>query len=287
MKIAATGYHGFIISELRKRWEPLGYEFLELSRSASDQEWSDVVSVCQVVLNFAGTSIARRWTQTNRKRILESRTHTTRRLIKMLNDLSESDKACPRLLINASAIGIYPNTGDQAADEYTTCFGANYLSEVVKLWESETNQLSNPSIRCVVVRLGVVLSREGGMLKKMWTIFRLGMGGTLGNGSQAFSFIHIDDLAKAFEYFIKQKDTNGVYNLVAPTISTNREFSIELAKATHRKLLFSIPAVLIRFIMGEASELVLKGELVYPRKLVNENFYFQYPNIQRVFYPEE
>jgi len=286
MKIAATGFHGLIVSELRKRWEPLGYQFLELERSGSDQQWIEILKESQVILNFAGASIARRWTQSNRKKILESRIHTTRRLVKLLNNLPVEKTKHHRVLISASAIGIYPNAGDHSVDEFTTSFGTNFLSEVVKLWELEINQLSNPSIRCVIVRLGVVLAKQGGMLKKVWPIFRLGFGGTFGNGNQVFSFIHIDDLVKAFDYFINQKDSKGVYNLVAPKVSTNREFSNELAKAANRRLLFSMPASLIRLMLGEASEMLLKGEWVYPRKLINENFNFLYPNIQKVFRPE-
>lgn len=279
--IAFTGYHGFIASELRRAWSNKGYTFFALDRNGSDDSWRQILSTCQIIINLSGYPVMKSWTSKNREKILNSRVLTTRRLISILNELSDRSSVESKILISASAIGIYPNEGESCVDEYSLIYGRNFLSQVVQAWESEVKQLLNPSIRCVIPRIGIVLSRRGGMIKRLWPLFRIGLGGTIGSGHQKLSFIHLDDLISAFSFFIEQNTCSGIYNLVAPYRTTQAIFTQQLAQVARRRAWLHYPDILFQLIYGQASELLLKGECVVPSKLIAERFDFRYPTIEK------
>jgi uncharacterized protein (TIGR01777 family) len=198
--------------------------------------------------------------------------------VTIFNELPENSS--PKLFLSASATGIYPDNKFQNYTEFETKKGNGFLAEVVSKWEAEANELVNPSVRLVICRLGVVLSRDGGMLKLIMPIFRLGLGGIIGSGKQVTTFIHIDDLLEAFLFFIKNEKTSGIFNLVTPNPITNREFTKILSKKLHRPALLRVPAFILTLLYGKASCIMLDGSDVYPQKLINQGFSFSYPTFE-------
>jgi uncharacterized protein len=277
MKIALTGSSGFIATHLQKALFNGNANFAHLKRNQSDLEWKELINNADVVINLAGAPVIQRWTVKNRKTIEESRTLTTRRLVNILNQIPASQ--VPKLLISASAIGIYPNDSPIVHDEQSNETGDSFLSEVVGKWEQEARELTNYATRLVIMRIGVVLGKEGGLIAKVLPLFRLGLGGRIGNGNQTLSFIHIDDIVNAVQFFIENKNSTGTYNLVAPNITTNELFTRVLAKKLKRKAVLPVPAFALKLLYGQAAQIMIKGENVYPAHLLADGFRFKYPNI--------
>ena len=278
MIVALTGAHGFIGSQIRKNFKTFASEILILNRSVTDENWENLISRADVIINLAGSTIFKRWNRKNRKIILESRVNSTNRIVTTLNELPEN--ISPKLLISASATGIYPDDKFQQFDEFNTKHGSGFLAEVVSKWEAEADELVNPSVRLVICRLGIVLSREGGMLKLIMPLFRLGFGGIIGSGKQITTFIHIDDLLEAFLFFIKNEKTSGLYNLVTPNPISNKDFTNILARKLHRPAFLRVPAFILTIFYGKASCIMLNGAHVYPQRLINQGFSFTYPTFE-------
>lgn len=274
MKIAFTGTHGFLAISLRTAWQQFGYEFVSLNRNEPQSVWERKIREADVVINLAGAPVTMRWTHKNRDLIRKSRLQTTRKIIEIINDLPENE--APKLLISGSAIGIYPNHGQFQCSEQTTEVGNNFLSRVVSEWEQQAWGLSNPKVRLIIVRTGIVLGLNGGMVPRLLPLFKWGLGGRIASGKQRMSFIHIDDLVSAFHFFIENTATSGVYNLVAPIVSTNAQFTSELAKLLKRQAPFAIPSFVLKIAFGSMSEILTKGEYVYPERLLAEGFQFKF-----------
>jgi uncharacterized protein len=278
MTIALTGANGFIGTQIREKLTTISSEILILNRSDSDDVWKEIILKADVIINLAGSPIFKRWNPKNRKLILESRVISTRKIVTILNELPENNSH--KLFISASATGIYPDDKFQQYNEFNTTKGSGFLSEVVSKWEAEADELINPSVRLVKARLGVVLSLKGGMLKTILPVFRLGLGGIIGSGNQITSFIHIDDLLNAFQFFMKNEKTAGLYNLVSPNPIDNKDFTKIIAKKLHRPALFRIPVFMLTILYGKASCIMLNGSPVYPQRLINQGFSFTYTTFE-------
>lgn len=276
MNIAITGASGFIASKLREQLWPGKTVWMSLNRDASDTAWEQVIMAADVIINLAGAPVIQRWTPLNRKRILGSRVQTTRRLVSILNRM---DSKRPRLLVSASAIGIYPGLGEKVNTENDCEKGEGFLSEVVQQWEHEALKLENKNTRLVIMRIGVVLGLGGGLLKQILPLFKRGLGGKIASGKQALSFIHIDDLVAAVKFFIEKKDTEGIYNLVAPHWVSNQYFTRKMAAMLRKQAKFTVPALALRILYGKAANIMIHGEKVYPERLLKEGFEFRYPTI--------
>ncbi|MFA9390099.1 MAG: TIGR01777 family oxidoreductase [Prolixibacteraceae bacterium] len=276
MQIAITGASGFIATSIQKVLKPEQFQFVALNRNESDEIWIKKLQQCQVVINLAGAPVIQRWTKKNRQAILNSRIQTTRRIVSLLNGM----KGGPELLISGSAIGIYPDSGNEVQNEDSRKTGDGFLTSVVQQWESEAQQLTNGNIRLIIARIGVVIGQEGGLLKKTLPLFKMGLGGKIASGEQALSFIHINDIVKAFQFFIENKGTTGIYNLVAPNWVNNAEFTRALARAVHRPAIFPVPAFALKFLYGKAAQIMINGEKVYPKRLLSEGFVFKFPTIE-------
>ncbi|MDA3927738.1 MAG: DUF1731 domain-containing protein, partial [Prolixibacteraceae bacterium] len=170
-------------------------------------------------------------------------------------------------------------TGDQLNTEYDFSFGSGFLAHVVEKWEQEAQQLTNTKVRLVIPRIGIVLGKEGGLLKKTLPLFKLGLGGKIASGKQTMSFIHIDDLVQAFLFFIKNGKIEGSYNMVAPTIVSNSAFTRILSKILRLPAFFTVPAFALRLLYGKASQIMIKGEKVKPVRLLEDGFQFKYKTI--------
>lgn len=278
MKIVISGGNGFIGTAIQNHNFIGSIEFGILDRSQSDDIWKQMIVDADVVINLAGAPIIRRWSRKYKQTIVGSRINITSRIVQILNELPAN--ITPRLFISASAIGIYPDSDDTAHDEFSNTLGNTFLSGVVKQWENEAKKLQHPAVRLVIPRIGVVLGEQGGLMKKTLPLFKRGLGGKISSGNQAISFIHIDDLMAAIQFFIQHKNAKGIYNLVAPINATNLEFTKAMGNSLKRLTLLTVPAFVLKMVYGEAARLMIYGEKVIPKKLIDEGFVFQYPTIE-------
>jgi len=185
-------------------------------------------------------------------------------------------KIKPKLFISTSAVGIYDA---YHTDESSTNFSNDFLGELCLDWEKASTGLVKLGVRTVIFRLGVVLSERGGALAKVIPIFRYGLGGRLGNGNQAFSFIHIDDLLNAYSFVISNVETEGIYNLTAPKLITNSDYTKELGSCLNRPAFFHMPVFILRAIFGDGAKVFLTGQKVVPKRLLNMGFLFYFPTL--------
>ena len=226
------------------------------------------------VVNLAGESIADgRWTAARRKLLRDSRIVGTRALVNEIRGLSVR----PRVLVAASAVGYY---GDRGAEILTedSAPGAGFLAELAREWESEAMRAVELGMRVVVVRNGAVLSRQGGFLRKVLPIFRLGAGGRVGGGAQWFPWIHVDDEVALIRHAISNENVSGVINGVAPEPVTNRELTSALGEVLRRPTVLAAPAFALRMMVGDmADEMLLASQRVMPVRTLEHGFSFRHP----------
>jgi uncharacterized protein (TIGR01777 family) len=228
------------------------------------------------VVNLAGASIAGgKWTADRKQVLRTSRIDTTRALIAALAKMN----ARPRVLISASAIGIYGDRGDELLTEESKA-GADFLAGLAKDWEAEALKAEALGIRVVVARFGIILAREGGALAKMFLPFKLGAGGRLGSGQQWMSWVTLEDVVASLRFALESASLRGVVNVVAPQPVRNAEFTKFLAKALHRPALFPAPAFALRLVLGEmADALLLSSQRVSPEVLQKSGYSFRHADL--------
>ncbi len=229
-----------------------------------------------VIIHLAGADIAHRWSPEYKKKIIDSRVHSTRLLCDILQKLSSR----PKLLICASAVGFYGNHAPQDFLDESSPRGTGFLADVCHQWEEGTKPLLHAGIRVVCMRLGVVLSKYGGALAKMRLPFQLGLGGRLGSGLQMMSWVALDEIPFVVEHLIKNKLISGAVNVVSPKAVTNARFTEILGQVLHRPTLFSVPEGAVRFLFGEmGQDLLLEGAHVMPRRLMESGYRFRIPEL--------
>lgn len=242
----------------------------------------EVIEQADAVINLAGESVATRWTAKKRKAILESRTKSTTLLARAISDAQNP----PQVFISASAIGYYGGADGNWLDE-SSPQGEGFLAEVCEQWEQAATHIDQGRARLVLPRFGVVLSCDGGALKKMMPVFRLGLGGRLGSGEQFMSWASLQDVIAALSYCLSNDSVQGAVNVCSPAPVTNKEFTKALATALHRPAPFPVPAPLLHFIFGQmADEALLASSRVRPSKLLSSGFQFKDPEIEK-FLQEE
>ncbi|GAB4363227.1 MAG: TIGR01777 family oxidoreductase [Calditrichia bacterium] len=235
--------------------------------SESEKQW--------VIINLAGENLSSGlWTARKKKRILESRISSG----KILSQVVEQCRHKPELLIQASAVGYYGSCGDDILDESAEA-GKNFLADVVRQWEESTESVERLGIRRVIMRIGLVLG-EGGVLSIMKRPFQLFFGGHLGKGNQWYSWIHLQDVLQAIQFFIENKSQRGVYNLVAPVAVRAKDFSLQLGRQLNRPSWFHTPSWILTIFLGQlAEETVLASQRVIPKKLTDNGFQFNFPEL--------
>jgi uncharacterized protein (TIGR01777 family) len=231
----------------------------------------------QAVVHLAGDPVSEgRWSRAKKQSIRDSRVEGTRNLIAGLSQLENK----PRVLISASAVGIYGDRGQELLDEESPV-GSGFLPEVCVDWEAEAMKASGLGIRVVCLRIGIVLAKEGGALAKMATPFKLGVGGRLGSGRQWMSWIHLDDLVGLILHAIANEQLHGIVNAVAPEPVTNAEFSRALARSLHRPALLPTPRSALRMLFGEMSEIMLASQRVTPTRALDSGYSFRFPTLSK------
>lgn len=290
MKIVLTGSHGFIGSALAPALKAGGHSVVPLVRSKAEPApgtaaWDPEAGILPAialegagaVIHLAGEPVAAaRWTSAQKNRILRSRVQGTRLLCQTLEKISTP----PDVLVSVSAIGYYGNRGDEILTEESVA-GRGFLASVCKQWEAETSPAAKRGLRVVLLRIGLVLSGQGGALARMLPAFRMGLGGTIGNGRHYMSWIALDDLIRIIRHSLTESSLRGPVLAVAPNPVTNREFTKTLAKVLHRPAVMSVPVYAVRLVFGQmADELLLASQRAEPRKLKAAGYTFQFSDVE-------
>jgi uncharacterized protein len=289
VNITLTGASGFIGRRLMKMLASNGHNLHALSRHAGTNlppnvrlsVWDALSGAppdaglrgAEVVIHLAGEQVGQRWTAESKRRIRESRVQGTRNLVEAMSKLPDR----PRALICASAVGYYGSRGDEVLTE-ASAPGSGFLPEVCIAWEREASAAEQFGVRVVRMRIGVVLAQHGGALARMLPPFKMGVGGRLANGQQWMSWIHLDDLCEMFR-FAAEQPVRGAMNGVAPNPVSNAEFTSALASALHRPAIFPVPALALRMLFGEMSELLLASQRVSAKGAEQAGFRFRFPQL--------
>jgi uncharacterized protein len=287
MRILLTGASGFIGSSLGPFLTANQHQVLPLRRGPPNDtgptwkpaaNWIDLrpAGRLDAVIHLAGENLAQRWTPAAKARIKNSRVDGTRLLSETLARSSEP----PRVLVCASAVGFYGDRGKEILDEQSSP-GRGFLAEVCQSWEAAAEAARQRGIRVVHLRFGIVLGAHGGALAKMLPVFRLGLGGRLGNGRQYWSWIALDDLLRVVDLALNDDGVRGAVNAVTPGAMTNMEFTATLARVLGRPAFLSVPAFAVRLLFGEMGEEALLGSVrVRPARLAEIGFPFQFSELE-------
>jgi uncharacterized protein len=276
MQISLSGATGFIGDILKKRLIEKGWSVIIINRESfamTDEEFMvKKIEGSDVVLNLAGAPVLKRWNEHYKDEIYHSRIDTTRKISTGIRNVTRK----PRIFISGSAIGIY-NSSETHTEE-SQHLADDFMGKVCRDWEQEALQASG-STRVIIFRTGVVLGKNGGALKTMYFPFSLGLGGTIGNGKQAFSWIHIADLINAFLYTIENEKLSGIINAVAPEPTTNYDFTKAFGKVLVQPTIMRIPEFALKLFYGEGARALTVGQKVLPDKLMKAGFTFRFPTI--------
>lgn len=292
MKILITGSSGLIGKALQKSFSEKGYEMLLASRSEPETpdhiQWNTDTGFANedlsrlegldAVIHLAGESVSGlRWTEEKKKAIRDSRVFGTRSLIETFNMLENR----PKVFISGSAIGFYGDRGDDVMTE-TSKAGDTFLAEVSKEWEAESRRAEDAGIRTVLLRTGIVLSKDGGALATMLTPFKLGVGGVVGNGKQWMSWVALDDVVKIINFALENENLRGAVNLVSPNPVTNEECTKTLGSVLYRPTFLPLPEFAVNFVFGEMGDaLLLDSTRVAPKRLLDAGFEFEFTDLKK------
>jgi uncharacterized protein (TIGR01777 family) len=279
VKIGVTGASGTLGRVVRVLAVKSGHTVVPFSRSpgpgarAFDLQMSPDLSGLDAVIHLAGEPILGLWTAAKKRRIHQSRVEGTRRVVEAM----AADPGGPRTLICASAIGYYGATGETAVDEGSAS-GSGFLAEVCRDWEAEAVRAEDFGVRVVRVRVGFVLGAGGGM-KMIRPVFKLGLGGTLGNGRQWMSAVHGEDVAGIFLWAAENPDATGPYNAALPEPVRNEDFTREVARTLRRPAVLPAPAFALKLALGELSSVMLDSFRVIPRRTVEDGYVFRFATL--------
>ena len=291
MKILVTGSSGLIGSALLPSLNAAGHEIIRLVRLPTqssgtiilwDPKTKDILDKKKLegldaIVHLAGESFSTsNWTPEKKARIRNSRVQGTHFLSETLSTLTKK----PRVFLSASAVGYYGNRGDELLKE-TSQPGTGFPSSVCRDWEMVTGHAAEAGIRVVLLRMGMVLSPQGGALAKMLPIFRAGFGSRLGSGKQYMSWISIEDVVRAIHYLVSNEAVSGPVNVVSPNPATNAEFTVTLNRVLKKRGFLPMPEVVLRLLFGEiARDILLSSARALPEKLTASGFTFQHPDLE-------
>ncbi|MGV9243876.1 TIGR01777 family oxidoreductase [Streptomyces sp. NPDC003710] len=287
-RIAVAGASGLIGSALVRSLTADGHEVVRLVRRAArgeeevcwdpEGQYIDAAGLlgCDAVVNLAGAGIGdHRWTDAYKRTLRDSRVLGTAALAEAVASLPDP----PRVFVSGSAIGFYGDTGDRVVDEQAPP-GDGFLPSLCVEWEEAAAPAQEAGVRTVFARTGLVVAREGGAWGRLFPLFRAGLGGRMGNGSQYWSYIALHDEVAALRHLIDREDLSGPFNLTAPQPLTNGEITEAMGRVLRRPTLFPVPAPALRLALGEMSGDVLGSARVVPKRLLESGFSFAFAGIE-------
>ncbi|MEZ4692683.1 MAG: TIGR01777 family oxidoreductase [Aliarcobacter sp.] len=272
--IAITGASGFVGTSLKKYFSALGYKIISISRDVlnDNKKLEETLNQTDIVINLAGANIINRWSESYKKLLYSSRIETTSKIVNAINSIQNR----PKLLISTSAVGIYDN---KTTYDENGSYSNDFLSNLCQDWEKEAKKAKNESTKVSIFRFGIVMGKDGGALQKMITPFKLGLGGTIGDGKQAFSYIHINDLLNAYKFVI-ENEFEDTFNLTAPIPTTNKGLTLALGKTLKRPTILPIPQFVLNIIFSEGAQVLTDGQSAIPKKLLELGFKFKFNTIE-------
>ena len=291
MKVLITGGLGFIGSNLSEYLLANGHSVTAIGRAADQKrisadgyhyisgdttrpgDWQKALGDVDLVVNLAGKSIFKRWNESYKKQIYDSRILTTRNVV----DALPADQTV--VLCSASGAGYYGNRGDDVLKEDEKP-GDDFLASASIDWEAEALRATEKDVRVALMRFGVILGKDGGALAKMIPAFKSFVGGPIGSGSQWFPWMHLTDLMAAVLFIAEQPEVDGPLNFCAPNPVTNRELANTLGDVLGRPAFMPAPAFMIRTVLGEFGNVLLDSQRTIPDKLLSHGFEFHYPDIK-------
>ncbi|PAZ10425.1 TIGR01777 family protein [Streptomyces sp. SA15] len=287
-RIAVAGASGLIGSALVRSLTADGHEVVRLvrrdPRTPDEVRWDperkyvDAAGLagCDAVVNLAGANVgSRRWTDAYKARLRDSRVLGTAALAETVAALDEP----PRVFVNGSAIGYYGETGDRAVDEDAPP-GEGFLPELCVEWEGAAAPAQEAGVRTVFTRTGLVVARQGGAWGRLFPLFKAGLGGRMGDGRQYWSFVSLHDEVAAIRHLMDTEGLAGPFNVTAPHPLTNREITAAMGRVLRRPTLFTVPAPVLRGVLGEMAGDVLGSQRVLPMRLLESGFTFAFPEIE-------
>ncbi len=293
MKILITGGTGFVGTQLTSRLIKDNHEVTILTRSLKGAKgaspgisylegdptkkgsWQEAIKNHDAVINLAGASIFSKWTEEHKKAIRESRVSTTQNIVEGIPSIHPER---PFTLLSTSAVGYYGFHGDEELIEESPP-GNDFLARIAVEWEGEALKAREKGARVVITRFGIVLGEKGGALGQMIPLFKKYIGGPIGSGKQWFSWVHIKDLAEAFAFLLKHPEISGPVNVCSPNPVRNKDLAKALGKALHKPSFLPAPGFMVKLVLGEFGSVILEGQRVIPRRLLESGFTFQYPDI--------
>jgi uncharacterized protein (TIGR01777 family) len=234
--------------------------------------WQQAATKADVLVNLAGKNIFRRWGESYKRTLYDSRILTTRHLVDALAE------GAATTLISTSAVGFYGNRGDAILEE-TAATGTDFLAALSRAWEAEALAAEKKGVRVAIPRFGIVLGTGGGALSKMLPAFKLFMGGPIGNGRQWVPWIHIKDIIAGLLFLMESKSCKGIYNFTAPKPVTYNDFAAALGRALGRPAVVRTPAFALRLAMGELGNVLLGSQRAVPNRLLEAGYQFQFSDI--------
>ncbi|CAI9769063.1 unnamed protein product [Fraxinus pennsylvanica] len=296
MTVSITGATGFIGKRLVQKLHADNHRVRVLTRSrskaqtifpakdfpgiaiAEESEWRDCIQGSTAVVNLAGLPISTRWSPEIKKEIKDSRIRVTSKVVDLINN--SQVELCPRVLISATAVGYYGTSETRVFDEQSPS-GRDYLAEVCREWEATALKVNgNGNVRVALIRIGVVLGKDGGALAKMIPLFNAFAGGPLGSGKQWFSWIHVDDLVNLIYEALSNAAYQGVINGTAPNPVRLSEMCDHLGSVLGRPSWLPVPDIALKAVLGEGARVVLEGQKVLPTRAKELGFPFKYPYVK-------
>ncbi len=288
-QVVVSGASGLLGTALTELLSANGHEVIRLVRGkpsvAGEVAWdpsagkldAEEVAGADAFVHLSGENVSEgRWSDERRKRIIDSRTQTTELIARTIAKMKKK----PSVFVSASAIGFYGSRGDDLLDE-TSPTGGDFLADVCRRWEAATAEASDAGVRTVRLRFGVVLSVRGGALAKLLPIFKMGLGGRVGDGRQYMSWVSMPDAIRASSFALTEDGLSGAVNVVAPNPVTNRELASTLGRVLGRPSFLPVPKVAIDVAFGEMGrETVLASQRVTPRKLLDTGFKFEHATLE-------
>lgn len=276
-KIVMTGASGFVGTHFRAALTEAGWQVVALSRAdlgLPPTSLAQKMVGAQAVINLAGAPVIARWSESHKMRMRESRVTLTRNLVAAMAQMTSR----PEVFISTSAVGYY--TSHCVHSEEKGIKGEGFLANLAEEWEEEALNAEKLQIRTVIFRFAVVLGKGGGALKKMILPFKLGLGGIIGTGKQALSWIHLTDLIRAHFAALNSDSFYGIYNMTAPKPSSNYAFTKTLGKVLHRPTILPVPTFMLKLVFGEGASILADGQAAVPKRLLESGFIFDFPELE-------